>query len=73
MWQDILTVCSFVFSLVGIITLLYVRDKTRGTTTYKHGSRLISPWFTRVAYALIVLGFLCVVSASLVIVLHWAS
>jgi len=67
MWQDILTVCSFVFSLAGIITLLYMRDKTRGATTPKHGFHLISPWFTRIAYTLIALGFLCVVYASIVI------
>jgi|GEM_PF-2482422 len=66
MWQDILTVCSFVFSLVGIITLLYMRDKTNGATTPVDNAYLISPWFTRTAYTLIVLGFLCVISASIV-------
>jgi hypothetical protein len=66
MWQDILTVCSFVFSLVGIITLLYMRDKTKSSTTPVDDDYSISPWFTRIAYSLITLGFLCVISASIV-------
>ena len=73
MWQDILAICSFILSLAGIITLLYVREKTRAATTYKHGSYSISSWFKRITHILIVLGFLRVVSASTIIILQWGK
>lgn len=55
---------GLILDFIGVILLLYVSIKTKGSTTVADDNYLISPWFQRVGYIFLAIGFLLQIWAN---------
>ena len=61
-----MTVIGLVLCFLSAIGLLYYSFRTEGATTIADKDRLISPWFYRICYILLAIGFLLQVLGAIV-------